>query len=60
MQYSINKTTGENIAWSLSNITASHSTKKWYNEIEEFDFDQPGYSSQTSALFIYNNSLKLC
>ena len=46
IQYSINETTGENIAWSSTGITGSQATTKWYNEINNYSFDKPGYSSE--------------
>lgn len=47
MQYSINETTGENIAWSLSGMTGIEATTKWYNEINNYSFDKPVHSSET-------------
>ena len=42
-------TNGENIAWSSSDMSAKQATDNWYSEIKDYDFDKPGFSSETGT-----------
>ncbi|KAF5904351.1 Golgi-associated plant pathogenesis-related protein 1, partial [Clarias magur] len=38
---------GENLAWASYDQTGKDVTDRWYNEVNQYNFNQPGFSSGT-------------
>ena len=41
---------GENLAWGSRELSAEEAAKMWYDEIKDYNFKKPGFSSATGAL----------
>lgn len=47
LQHTSEKGVGENLAWSSGGTTAQSACDMWYNEITDYDFNNPGFTGST-------------
>ena len=45
MEHTTEKGFGENLAWSSAYTDPKQPVKNWYDEIEDYDFNKPGFKS---------------
>ncbi|XP_051577614.1 Golgi-associated plant pathogenesis-related protein 1-like isoform X3 [Myxocyprinus asiaticus] len=44
---------GENLAWASYDQTGKDVSDRWYNEVNQYNFNQPGFSSATDLKTIF-------
>lgn len=44
------RSVGENLAMASGDLTGQGATDMWYNEIKDYDFDNPGFRGNTGTL----------
>ncbi|XP_016365113.1 Golgi-associated plant pathogenesis-related protein 1-like [Sinocyclocheilus rhinocerous] len=52
---------GENLAWASYDQTGKDVSDRWYNEVNQYNFNQPGFSSATGhfTAMVWKSSKKL-
>ena len=50
LQPTSDKSVGENLAWSYTNMSPQATADTWYNEIVDYNFSNPGFTSGAGEL----------
>ena len=49
MEHASDRSAGENLAMASGDLTGQRATDMWYEEIKDYDFNNPGFQGNTGT-----------